>query len=335
MVVVLIVVSVIVAALLLSGGSGARQPSSGNSENPLGGNKVGPTVQKNTVDEAATPKGWVTVDYGYAQVSIPQPMWSRPQGCAGGSYKEVIAIDMGVTLAGTPTCQGPRGTTTLIFGNTTSTTDEAGKWIDLNGIRVYMSHLDADPATTVLTVPTLNVGVRASGPLAERVLGTLTVSPRFVALAKGDVPTIPHSWRRVSYGGLSIAVPDSWPRGFDDLWYECDENVLSFGMPGVVLDDGSAAALGVSCSSQAPIFGAPSSGLMIDPGPSRFGLDRATVGSCQLINGLSVCPATSDPFGVLVLAVHVPGKIRPVEVDIGLTGSGETARTILYSIEKP
>ena len=36
----------------------------------------------------------------------------------------------------------------------------------------------------------------------------------------------------------------------------------------------------------------------------------------------------------LVLTVEVPGRILPTAVEIGLSGSGEVARTILYSMEK-
>jgi hypothetical protein len=50
------------------------------------------------------------------------------------------------------------------------------------------------------------------------------------------------------------------------------------------------------------------------------------------IHGLTVCPATSPAYSVLVLKVTVPGRSKPVFVSIGLAGNGMVARTILYSL---
>ena len=60
-------------------------------------------------------------------------------------------------------------------------------------------------------MPSLGVEAQASGPLASRVLGTFTRSPRAVALAGGRAPGVPRSWHRVTFGGVSVAVPAIWP----------------------------------------------------------------------------------------------------------------------------
>ena len=53
---------------------------------------------------------------------------------------------------------------------------------------------------------------------------------------------------------------------------------------------------------------------------------------CLGLHGLTVCPATSPAYSILVLKVTVPGRSKPVYVSIGLAGNGMVARTILYSL---
>jgi hypothetical protein len=191
-----------------------------------------------------------------------------------------------------------------------------------------------------ITIPSLDMTVTTEGPFASRVLETLTESPRFVAMAKGPAPTVPRSWRRVNFGGLRIAVPESWstPLDVDYPGNECQGvNVISLGQTAVIFDAGNVNVTALSCGGVGEFqqFTGPTDGLVVDPGPYQYQLaDGPTFGACRQINGLSMCPATSNPFGILVLAVHIPGQSIPVEVDIGLSGSGETARTILYSVEK-
>jgi hypothetical protein len=44
-------------------------------------------------------------------------------------------------------------------------------------------------------------------PFAQRILHTLTCSPRAVALASGPASSVPSSWRSVSFAGLRFSVP--------------------------------------------------------------------------------------------------------------------------------
>ncbi|HLN04633.1 MAG TPA: hypothetical protein VK217_00035, partial [Acidimicrobiales bacterium] len=47
---------------------------------------------------------------------------------------------------------------------------------------------------------------------------------------------------------------------------------------------------------------------------------------------MTVCPAWSPPYSVLVLRVTEPGPRQSVLVVIGLAGNGIVARTILHSL---
>jgi hypothetical protein len=75
-------------------------------------------------------------------------------------------------------------------------------------------------------------------------------------------------------------------------------------------------------------------GALVDPGKFSS-LDVSPIyGSCFTLGQLRVCSFSGDVYaqGQLFLAVYLPGIARPVAVEIGLAGSGMTARTILRSI---
>jgi len=76
-------------------------------------------------------------------------------------------------------------------------------------------------------------------------------------------------------------------------------------------------------------------GVVIDPGQYGPLQGSPDFGRCLSIHGLSVCPTVRSHYGVLVLAVHIPGMAHPVAVEIGLAGNGVVARTILYSLGAP
>jgi hypothetical protein len=159
------------------------------------------------------------------------------------------------------------------------------------------------------------------------------VSPRYVALEPGGAPRVPASWRRVSFAGLSFAVPSTWPiertaaaEGFGD---PCSALGDWTGTPEVTLDT----------DTFIPVYHSPVEGMGVRTPSDRVGIDAGPnapspgpVRSCRRTTGLEVCVATSPPYSVLALAVGVPGRTRPVIVSIGLAGDGMVARTILYSL---
>ena len=210
----------------------------------------------------------------------------------------------------------------------------------VNGITVYRyegGEQFTDVVHSIWLVPSLGVQLILTGPLSTTVLQTLTHSPRSVALAAGPAPSVPSSWHRVNIGGLSIAFPPTFREQHLTSWVsscKVPANVTMPAPPTAVFTTGvsempTACGLEVSTTIETP-----SDGLLIDPGirgPLEGGASYD--GRCLNLNGLTACPTTTDVYGVLVLDVGVPGN-DPVAVEIGLAGSGEVARTILYSIEK-
>jgi hypothetical protein len=83
------------------------------------------------------------------------------------------------------------------------------KSIMLNGVRVYRVLTAA--SYVGYYAPSLGVELTARGPLARRIVNTLTRSPRTVALASGPAPAVLPSWQKLSFQSLTFAAPVKWP----------------------------------------------------------------------------------------------------------------------------
>lgn len=202
----------------------------------------------------------------------------------------------------------------------------------VNGIDIYREF--GSPSTGGYQVPSLGVQVLAMGTLARKVLSTLTYSPRAVALAIGPVAGLASSWHRVSFGGISLAVPRLWRIERQSAWGTCLPDGINVLTHAVVLDAGSS-EVALRCPSMAPgTVGQPTvDGVTIDPGTYGPLADVGRYATCEDVNGLRVCPsATEDGRRTLVLAVHLVGRASPVAVEIGTSGNGMTARAILWSM---
>ena len=294
------------------------------------------------VDLSVTPKGWVPVDYGDAQVSVPATWWVlyKVADCPTGSPPGEVLVNPHTVYGCPPEIagKGPRDLVglTVLKGGTGH-----GHRSVINGFSVY------DDFGTYF-VPSLGLHISLSGPLAQRVLHTLSHSPRTVALATGSAPSVPASWQKLSFQGLAFAAPAEWPIEHTPTYYRyfgptmCPGMILNHVTPLVILSTDKSFA---SCFTGASSLPIPRDGLEIVPTP-RDGLEvaselrKATVKAlalvfsthCFYVNDLRVCPATAPAYSILVLKVTVPGRSEPVYVSIGLAGNGMIARTILYSL---
>ena len=298
-----------------------------------------------TVDTAATPSGWVPFAYEGAQVSVPSTWLVEGSNC-GTSTPEQPVIYLGSCSTGeSGGCSGPPCGLPI----------EPDNWIEfsplpnppasyrghpgvvVNGYGVYQ--VQCDQCVDVYDVPSLGVELLGGGPMFVRVLHTLSSSPRAVALEPGPAPATPSTWPRVSFGGLSIAVPGSWPVEHQSVYDGCSATEVGTGAVAeantVVLNAGTTGVNPQSETCENPqgfhplqIAIAPD-GLLIDPGGYR---PEGTTGNCRMMNGMSVCEVMSDPYAELTLSVEVQGHVYPVAVEIGLGGNGTVARTILFSM---
>jgi hypothetical protein len=293
-----------------------------------------------TVDLAATPAGWVPVAYGDVQVSVPADWWVFVHDCmtVGASMPGVIFVN---PLHETRTaCRGGLGkipkTTAVLSQASPGEIPTSVPAEIINGLRVYTNPAGLRGS---YLVPALGVEITVKGPLGQRVLHTLTWSPRSVVLARKPAPSVPSSWQSVSFDGVAFSVPASWQvtrtSVANTLGPKCSQygTELSDLGPEVSLSTDTNSTF-TFCAPIPPVARGPGNGVDVDKGAnSPEAAIRASFSkACLKLHGLTACPATTWPYSILVLRVTIPRSARPVYVAIGLAGNGMVARTILYSL---
>ena len=289
------------------------------------------------VDLSTTPGGWVPVAYGDAQVSVPESfsVWYPGLNPCELSFSKPSSLFLGPVVAAYTLCVGP---TYLAFGPADLASQSSRKSpVLLNGIQVYAFRVKG---VLHYYVPSLGVDITAVGPMAGRILDTLTRSPRTVVLAPGPQPVVPSDWNRFTYQGLALAAPRSWPviRTTQNMGIgHCSNTGAYFFGPNVILSTDNRIAV-FRCVDPEPTPQLPQDGVQVDVGTRTLsqlgeqGLRLVFSEHCLKFNGLKACPATSPAYSILVLKVTVPGRSKPLYVSIGLAGNGMVARTILYSL---
>ncbi|MGA3354482.1 MAG: hypothetical protein ABSD85_15065 [Acidimicrobiales bacterium] len=305
---------------------------------PLNGN----VISVSAVDTTATPAGWVPVDYGDVQISVPASfgvyypgqdscrLWATP----GALFLGPLAAD---TAPRSCTAPGYLPATTVDIVSVSVFKVPSGyvrgDHIVLNGILVYpvISTGPQPPLTHVeYYAPSLGVVVTANGPMATKVTDTLTRSPRTLVLASGPAPAVPSSWRAVTFAGLRFSVPRSWVVKGPCTWALCGPGPVA--LYGGVFLDTDQRFWPQACPPRQPPE-EPRNGVIVEGGdPLGSEGSFSTGGLCIHISNLTACPATSPAYSILVLKVTVPGRSKPVYVSLGLAGNGMVAKTILYSL---
>jgi hypothetical protein len=197
----------------------------------------------------------------------------------------------------------------------------------VNGIPVYVQ-----AGGLTYWVQSLDAYVHASGPLARRVLHTLTWSPLAVTKAQ-PTRSVPASWRWYSFAGLRFAAPPNLPRQMtDDDLVGCPQVVPGL-QPWVLLSTATN-ALSPSCLLQSAevSYIHYSDGIVVISGPDQSVQLPKKSQPCLNLHGLRACVTSWQYGSVLGLIVAVPGRSRPTLVEIGLAGNGMVAKTILDSL---
>ena len=288
---------------------------------------------------ATTPAGWVPVAFGNAQVSVPPTWWAlyNSPPCPTGSPPGEVFVNPlpGVFHCPAETAPGP--STTIRFGPPTSPNSTVlGHPEVINGLLVYP--YPTGPQSSYL-VPSLSVEITVDGPFGQRVLHTLTWSPRSVVLAPGSSSAIPSSWRWVTFAGLRFSVPRNWPITRTEvtpgLGTICRQQGVAFADTTVTLSTDARPLLLPPCPRIQPTPQQPENGVQVDSGlRTEPTVTLSLSAHCLDLHGLTSCPATSPADSILVVRMNVPGRDKPVFVSLGLAGNGIVARTILYSLRR-
>lgn len=134
-----------------------------------------PRTGLSVVDTAATPKGWVSVDYGDAQISVPSN-WNASYGVPCDFVRRPGSVFVGRTGHGACPLYVLKGVPAVYLvpepgpGKPVIGTEQV-----VNGLVVM--GIVHDSFENEYTVPALGVQLTLVGPKAQEVLSTLTWSP--------------------------------------------------------------------------------------------------------------------------------------------------------------
>jgi hypothetical protein len=164
------------------------------------------------------PANWQPGDFDDARVWVPrswQIIESGSSSCSTGSG--VLLLGTGTTMATCPT----QATATVTVQTSTATPPPSAGSSVINGLQVF-----AAPAATAgsqaLLVPALGVTLTVSAETPPAILASLGASPTGIVLGPGNPTPTPADWRAVTYHGLTIDVPASWPSTDESHAGYCD-----------------------------------------------------------------------------------------------------------------
>ncbi len=204
----------------------------------------------------------------------------------------------------------------------------------INGIPVYQ--VRSVHRSAVYLVPELSVRVGVHGPLARRVLATLTRSPLAVVLAKGPAGAVPSSWVKHDFGGVRFATPRGWHLNRANVWETCGTGV---GSRSLDLVNAKKPPIPLPCPIPFPtakdFAGVP--GLTVVTGKYAARSVAQTYRRCRSRAGTRICLSTETGaagfYGAIInISVAKPHQRAKTYVLLGLSGSGVQARAIFDSI---
>jgi hypothetical protein len=295
---------------------------------PVSAAELGAADRSPVVDEAATPAGWLPVDFGNAQISVPSS-WSLITGGAEscGPSTGVVVLGQGTWCPPGLGAFATSGTSIVTLSTIQSQpTDHGQPYVLINGIPIY-----APGVAPVYLAPSLGARLTFTGPQQLRVLHTLTASPRAVVLARGKTSRIPPSWRWISFSGIRFAVPATWKLTHSAHAPPCGTDIV-LPVAGVTLARGP--ALRVPCplpeADVRPVLQV--GGIEVDGYKATTPEPSACVGP-RTIASLHVCINPAPAYGVVVAQVSATG-IAAITVRIGMAGNGVVERSVLYSLRR-
>jgi hypothetical protein len=334
-----VVAASLVAAGCTSGGSAAK----GTTTTSTTVRPAPTTTTLPTVPTSATPAGWVPVDFGEAQISVPADWYvgynttCRPPAPPG-------TVFVGTTRT-TPCPSVPLSSVSLVPVVYLAPLTNVWDHLEMHASHVNGIRVEQVGSGDVYLVPNLGVVLSASGPGVARVVHSLTRSPAAVVLAHGPAPPVPPSWRTVTAGGVRFAVPGSWTTTYTKIDEgSCGFEPALYPAGGVVVDsDKTFGAPSCPPPPQLSHVDSPTDGVILNLRAGSPALWQAppALTPCLHRDGLVACtyPRSTvgsadqfDELDIIFVQVTVPGQSGHELLEIGLAGDGMVARTILYSL---
>jgi hypothetical protein len=285
---------------------------------------------------SGAPAGWAPVPYRRAQLSVPGSwvvqspgqLWCGPpaRGMIFAGGRPVLPKGAGCRLPASLAWIRPAGHIPPGIRHRRPTAV-------IHGIPVY--RLPGGRGSVRYLVPELDVRAGARGPLARRVLDTLTRSPLSVVLRRGPAGPVPDRWRWHRSGGVRFAAPRSWRPQRENQWATCGTGLV----PGrLLLIDATRPPAPLPCPAPFPTAAAEQArpGLTVVTGKYAATSVGADFTGCQVRRGVRICLSSVTGQGGFASGVLIFSASRPrgqaAFFLLGLSGSGARARAILGSV---
>jgi hypothetical protein len=292
-----------------------------------------------------TPRGWIPVDFGNAQLSVP-PDWriAYDDLCPAMVAPGVIYVGFAAVPRDVACALGDSPSDATIVEMWPVAVGGGGFHpTTINGIPVLKA---TQRQQVVVRAPSLGVEVNAYGPAADEVVDTATYSPAAVALAGGPTPSIQTDSRRLTVGAIQLSVPVHWRVDNTSLDGPGCGPAFALLQPNeVVVDSDTVDGAGLKCLRPVQPYHpfTPVDGVVVDLHPSTnpdWPPDDALV-DCHVQEGLELClyqrsshPGQDQNAGIDILFVQVTVRSTRQRylVELGLAGDGVSARMMLHSL---
>jgi hypothetical protein len=287
---------------------------------------------------SGAPAGWAPVPYQRAQLSVPG-RWLVESPAQFSCFPRAPGMIFAGSKPGFPKRTGCRLTASLAWitsaGRTPPGVGHGKPAAVIHGIPVYRLASSRDAVQYI--APELGVRVGARGPLARRVLATLTWSPLSVVLRRGPAAPVPAglTWR--SFGGVRFLTPRAWQVRHESQWATCGTGQAQGSLE---LIDATKPAEALPCPFPFPTAANEEAlpGLTVVTGKDAAQSVSQDFGRCRLRRGARICLASitgqgGSYSGVLIFSVSRPHARESTYFLLGLPGNGLGARAIFDSIE--
>lgn len=324
--------AVVAAALLaVSGAVAAAHATSGE----VGPKASGVRQVAALSDRSGTPS-WAPVPYQSAQLSVPR-LWLVESPALYFCEPPVPGMIFAGTRPRFPAGTGCHLTASRAWiqsaGHIPPGIRHGRPTRVIHGIPVY--RLRSGPGSVLYLAPELRVRVGARGPLARRILATLTWSPLAVVLRHGPAGQAA-SWTRYRFGGVRFAVPASWNVRHEKQWATCGTGVVPRSL---LLIDATKPSAALPCPFPFPTAEAEQAqpGLTVVTGKYAAQSVAEKFPRCKIRHGARVCLSSITGHGgfdsaVLIFSVSRPHQHAATFFLLGLSGSGARARAIFASV---
>ena len=286
---------------------------------------------------SSVPAGWAPVPYRRAQLSVPGS-WlvqtPRQFSCGPRSGGMIFAGGRPVVPDGT----GCGLTASLAWirpaGPVPPGIRDRRPTAVIHGLPVY--RLPGGPGSVQYLVPELGVRAGARGPLARRVLDTLTRSPLSAVLRRGPAGPVPAGWIWHRSRRVRFAAPRSWDLQRERQWATCGTGLVPRRL---LLIDAARPPARLPCPAPFPTAAAEQArpGLTVVTGKYAVASVGEDFAGCRVRRGVRICLSSVTgqggfSGGVLVFSASRPHRPPAAFFLLGLSGTGARARAVLGSV---